>query len=163
MNKKIERIKTSLQIDEDIDLHVTSWVIQRVGWGLMLVVIALAMLGLFGNGVLSEKQVVADDASLRYERFARYESNTSIEVKAMNPPGSLVVAFSAAFARSFKVEQINPEPAEQKIESGSTVYVFKTRGTGEATFFVSPRRRGYVKYDVRVNDTAFHPVSLIYP
>ena len=163
MKEKIERIKTSLQIDEGIDLHIVSWTIQRVGWVLILVVLVLATLGLFGNGVLSERNIRAGDISLRYERFARFQNSTAIEVTASARGGDLTVAFSRDFVGAFKVEEINPEPAGQRIERGSTVYLFRATGSGRATFFVSPRRRGHVKYDVRIDGAEFHPESLIYP
>jgi hypothetical protein len=163
MKEKIERIKTSLQIDEGIDLHIVSWTIQRVGWVLILVMLTLAMLGLFGNGVLSERSIRAGDMSMRYERFARFQNNTAIEVTASAPKGGLTISFSRDFASAFKVEEINPEPAGQRIERGLTVYLFRTTGSGRVTFFVSPRRRGRVEYDVRIDGAEFHPETLIYP
>lgn len=163
MKEEIERIKTSLEIDEDIDLHIKSWTVQRIGWAFMLAVIVLALLGLFGNGVLSERNIVADSTTLIYERFARYENNTPIEVEALNAAGSLTVKFSPAFGEWFKVEQINPEPVEQRVDDGSTVYTFKSGGKAHATFYVSPRKQGQLEYSVRVNAHDFHPATFIYP
>jgi hypothetical protein len=163
MEEKIERIKTSLDIEEGLDLHLRSWAIQRIGWGLIFVVIAFALLGLFGNGVLSEMTLHAGGVSLRYERFIRFENDTPIEVTVSGSNDNMTVAFSHDFAEAFKVENINPEPAGQRLENGSMVYLFKTEGTGQATFFVSARRRGDVEYDVRVNATELHVGSLIYP
>ena len=69
MKGKVERIQTSLQIDEDIDLHIKSWWWQRVGWGFMLSFLLLAISGLFGNGVLSERTLGKGSTSLTYDRL----------------------------------------------------------------------------------------------
>jgi hypothetical protein len=163
VRRKIERIKTSLQIDEDIDLHILGWRLQRIGWSIMLVFLLCASLGLFGSGVLSEKSVTRDGASVKYERFTRYQSDTEVEIRAKSRGGSIVVELPDDFTRNFKIEDMIPEPRQQKIVNGSSIYTFSAEGDGEVTFFVSARERGNVKTAVLVNGVDYSFQTYIYP
>jgi hypothetical protein len=163
MRHSVERVKTSLQIDEDIDLHIRSWVGQRIGWALMFALLISAALGLFGNGALSEMKVSSNGAFLSYERFSRYESNTALEIEASGMGGSISVRLDPEFSRSFKVEKINPEPSGQSIQDGTRIDSFMVGGRGHITYFISPRTRGRSTYTMRVNDSEFRLTQYIYP
>ena len=163
MRGSIERVRTSLQIEEGIDLHITSWIVQRIGWSIMFGVLLAAALGVFGNGVLSEARVSANGASLSYERFCRYENNTALELEAPDKSGSLIVRFNPEFSSVFKVEEINPEPTGQKIQDGARVDFFQVQGHGHITYYVSPRAQGSTHYEMQVNGTSFQLTQYVYP
>src|SRR5919106_6001727 len=71
----------SLQIDQDLAYQQREWLVERVGWIVMLLLIVAAAAGIFGNGVLSRASV-SDGKQLRieYERFAHYLTPTSLKV-----------------------------------------------------------------------------------
>jgi hypothetical protein len=163
MKHSVERIRTSLQIEEDIDLHIRSWIIQRIGWGLMLIFLVLAALGLFGNGFLSEQHVSADGASLTYERFSRYENNTALEIETSARRKSISIHFDPGFAQTFKVEKINPAPSGQKIQDGVRIDSFAVEGRAHITYFLSPRIYGDAAYVLQVNESRFQLAQYIYP
>ena len=163
MANKIERVKTSLEIDEDIDLHTAGWIFQRVGWFLMLAFLVCAALGLFGSGVLSEASYTREGNTIKYERFTRNESDTEVEIKAQSKAGRIEIELPDRFTRSFKVEKVMPEPAEEEIKGGSTIYTFSANGEGEVTLFVTSRQRGDVKTTVRINGTDHPFQTYIYP
>lgn len=163
MKDSVERVQTTLQIEEDIDLHITSWSMQRIGWCMMLAILVSAALGLFGNGVLSEKKLSVNGASISYERFSRYENNTALEIEASDLNGATSVRFDPEFARSFKVEKINPEPSGQKIQGGARIDSFRVEGRGQITYFISPRQRGRRTYGLQVNDSEFRVTQYVYP
>lgn len=163
MRTKIERIKTSLQIDEDIDLHILGWLLQRIGWCIMLAFLLCASLGLFGSGVFSEKSVTREGASVKYERFTRYQSDREVKIRSKSRRGNIEVELPDAFTRNFKIEDMMPEPRQQKILNGSSIYTFSAEGDGEVTFFVSARERGSVKTAVLVNGIEYSFQTYIYP
>jgi hypothetical protein len=163
MRDSIERVRTSLQIEEGIDLHITSWIVQRIGWGLMFGLLLAAALGFFGNGILSETSVSVDGASLSYERFCRYENSTALEIEAPDRSGSLIVRFNPEFSNVFKVEQINPEPSGQKILDGNRVDIFHVHGRGHITYYLSARTQGSTNYEMLVNGTMFRLAQYVYP
>lgn len=163
MKNRPERVQTSLQINEDIDLHRKGWIVQRVGWVLMFIFVLCAALGLFGNGIVSHKNVNKNGISISYERFGRHESNTRIEIDANARNGTIEIVLSGNFTESYKIEKVVPEPAEQKIRHGSKVYVFTAEGPGHLTFFVSALKRGTIRNTLAVNGTDFNLESYIYP
>ena len=163
MNEKIERIKTSLQIEEDINLQIKGWIFQRIGWGLMLIFLMLAALGLFGNGILSKRTLAREGVTINYERFFRYDAETEIEIEVLNAQGNINIAMPASFTRSYKVETIIPEPTVQRINNDSTEYVFAAGGKSKITLFVVTRKRGSIQTTIRVNETGFPLKTFIYP
>lgn len=165
MSKKIERVNSSLQLDEDIGLHETGWVIQRVGWGIMLAVLIFAILGLFGNGMLSEQKVVAGGITVVYEKYLRSETDTEFEIIARDVNGKVQVTLSPQFNDLFKIDRMTPEPSSQNIENGSTILDFSARGEAQLVFFLSTREgnRGNKANSVIVNNTDFTLDHYIYP
>lgn len=163
MAEKVERVKTSLQINEDIDLHVTGWVVQRIGWAVMLTILILSALGLFGNGVLSDRKVAKKGISVAYQRFCRYETETEMEITAQAAGRMIEVILPAAFVEMYNIKSVQPEPETQRIKNGSAVYAFGAEGTGRITIFLSPRKQGDVHPVITVNDTDFELSAFIYP
>ena len=163
MRDSVERVHTSLQIDEDIDLHIRSWIGQRIGWALMFALLASAGLGLFGNGIVSEMNLSVNGTSVSYERFSRFESNTALEIETSDINGSISVRLDPEFARSFKVERINPEPSGEKLQDGTLIDSFTVEGRGHVTYFISPRAQGRTTYTLQVNESEFQLTQYIYP
>jgi hypothetical protein len=163
MLEKIERVKTSLQIQEDIDLHIRGWIFQRIGWLLMLMILISSVLGLFGNGLFSEKLIIRNGSSLTFEQFARRDNETEIEILVPHSSGKIQVALSPAFTEIFKVEHIAPEPREQMLKNGFTVYEFAAEANAQLTFFLTTRKAGRIHSTVQVNDTEFELKQFIYP
>ena len=60
-----------LEISEDIVFQRRSWVMQRVGWGLMALFLATGPTGAFGVGPLSSTSAIREDLKVSYERFPR--------------------------------------------------------------------------------------------
>ena len=60
-----------LQINQDMEHHHTMWVIQRVGWVVMALLLLLALAGLLGNGVVSHITAgeAGDALQLEWERL----------------------------------------------------------------------------------------------
>ncbi|MCK9519893.1 MAG: hypothetical protein M0R74_12850 [Dehalococcoidia bacterium] len=80
--RMVEEMYPGLEIDEDFDFQRRSWVVQRVLWTAGAVVLLAALLGFFGRGVLSstESSTTEDDVVVSYQRFARLQTPTQIEV-----------------------------------------------------------------------------------
>ena len=163
MNKKIERVKTALQIDDNINLHITGWILQRIGWGLMFIFLVCAALGLFGQGVLSRAQISHAGITIKYERFFRREAKMELEIISTRSMNGLQVVLPPDFTRNFEVEGILPQPAEQKISEGSVVMSFAAQGAGEIAFFLKPRQAGNSTATIKINETDFKISQFIYP
>jgi hypothetical protein len=123
-----------LEIDEDPIFQKREWLIQRIGWALMLSVIGSALLGVFGSGPVSKTAInQSDKLSLEYERFARYESPTSLKIK-VNSAGEndeAHIRINRNYLDGVKIEMIVPQPQNVRAEGEWLVYVFKRDGPGE--------------------------------
>lgn len=161
--KAIERVKTSLQIDEDLELHVKGWIFQRIGWALMLLFLILAALGVFGDGMLSGKILTSAGTSVLFEEYLRRDNDTEVEILAPYKDGRLLVVFSPVFTESFKVDRIVPRPAEERTTNGSTVYAFAGEKLGKLTLFLTARKAGRTRITVQVNGIDFEMKQYVYP
>ncbi|HWP35669.1 MAG TPA: hypothetical protein VNM66_08735 [Thermodesulfobacteriota bacterium] len=137
----------SLEVAQDLAVTRRLWTLQRIGWGAMALVVAAALLGLFGSGPLS-RAAAGDERSLRvtYERFARREAATELTLRvAAGAPERVRVWFDRSYLDRFAVEAIAPRPESEDQGPERVVYVFRV-GAAEApvavTFGLRPRRAG---------------------
>jgi hypothetical protein len=100
-----------LPIDDDQQFHRLGWTIQRVGWGLLALFVSSAVLGVYGQGPLSQRTAQSGSLKVEYQRFARREAPS--EVRLEIPPdadGRARFSVDAKFADAMRVSTILPEP-----------------------------------------------------
>jgi hypothetical protein len=163
MPKDIERIRHSLEIEEHLNLHITGWVVQRIGWGAMLVFIVLGSLGLFGDGFLSRQQIIREGVVVHYERFFRIQAETEIRVHATAEANLIEVKLSPAFTENYRIVRTIPEPNDRRLENGSLAFGFPATGSADIVFVVEPATVGSNVSGVIVNDVRFELSAFIYP
>ena len=159
----MEKLKPSLQLEDEIDLHEKGWIAQRIGWLLMLIMLISAALGVFGTGWLSYKTQIAGNNSVSYERFGRFELPMQITIRSQANEGRLTVSIPQSYLHCFKVSQITPEPSDRKTENRSTIYTFEGNDEITAQFYLEPETIGTVRGDIHVNGSLFTPSHFIYP
>lgn len=165
MAGKIERIKPSLAIDDDIDLHIVGWIVQRIGWAVMLIFVMLAAAGLFGDGLLSEERLSEGNTTIEFQKYLRRDSDTEIAISA-SPDGKVVrLGLSDGFNDLYKVERVMPEPEHQSISPSGVEMEFSAAGQARITLFLSVRKHkaGRANVTLFVNGSAFSLSSFTYP
>jgi hypothetical protein len=137
-----EEIK-NLESDQELGFQQREWRAERTGWAIMAAVVLLSLIGLFGDGPISQAtQVGEGGCQLTYERFTR---NTSSSVIMVGLPENSIQKGQASFwidrdyLDGIQIDDISPEPDSTVIEQGRTMYVF---AAGESAF---PRE---VKFDI---------------
>jgi hypothetical protein len=144
MFEGLERVDGS-PVREDPAFQVRAWIVERIGWSAMGLLVVAGLLGAFANGPLSWTEVSDGTLSVRYERILRDEGNGELEIR-IAAIGSLPaeVVLSADFLASHRVMGIEPEPAESKGRpDGSVAYRFDGAGGGVvATIDTRPRGIG---------------------
>lgn len=67
-------------VQEDMPMQQRVWRFERVGWYVLVAIVLLALAGLFGNGPLSDAEVVSQDGRVRveYQRLSRSGTTDSI-------------------------------------------------------------------------------------
>lgn len=88
-----------------------NWWIQRIGWALFLLILVLAVLGLFGEGLLSAARHEGGSATIEFSRCARRGVPTRIvvELHAGSSPSPLVL--SRSFADRLRADSVIPPAA----------------------------------------------------
>jgi hypothetical protein len=128
--------------DADHRFHRSEWRIQRIGWVLVALFLALAGAGLFGNGPLSHAHADNGTGRLDYERFTRYGLSTDLLVTpASSTHGVTRVEISGDYLEAVRVEHITPEPAAVRLAGPNVIYEFASAAPGASiSFHVSPQR-----------------------
>jgi hypothetical protein len=156
-------IKTSLDMEDEIDLHKKGWVVQRVGWIILVLILIAASLGLFGNGLLSKSSAGERNAIIYYERFARFESQTELNLQVQNVADGVEVRIPQSYIHSMEVEKVIPEPTRQRLEPDYLVLFFDAKGSASLSVVFNPERTGTVAAVIEVNGERIPISHFIYP
>lgn len=139
-----------LDIAEDPGFQRKEWTIQRVGWVVMLLIVVLALLGLFGTGPLSSASEEADGGALavEYQRFVRHDgrSTLSFEVDgSLATDNQIELWIAQDYLAEVEVQSVSPEPAETRGAGNRTIFVFTIDDPGaplEVSFSLKPQEMG---------------------
>lgn len=163
-----KRAETSpgLQLDEDLAFQRRSWIGQRIGWGLLALVVIAALLGFLGSGPLSGRETSTADFSMRYDWITRHSSPRTLRFDLQARPGNeRSLWLDAAYAHRLRIREIAPEP-ERVVHSGDRVtYVFLADPSRPLTVRMECEQRGAGIVDGRAGvpggpDTEFTQVVL---
>lgn len=131
---------------------------ERVGWVAMALVVAAALAGLFANGPMSHRSTESDNVSVRYQRFARNQGQTALDVEAQPAAateGKVEIWVDQDFLESYDLESVVPDPKSITTRSGGLVFAFPVEGTDtavKATFTLQPEHSGRHHGAVAVGD-----------
>jgi hypothetical protein len=160
-----------LEIEQDLAFQKRIWCVQRIGWVLIALILAAALLGLFGSGPLSRAEVSTPDGAvqLSYSRFAR--ALAPMRMRLTVQPGLAtedLVEFSLnrQYLHDIKIEQINPEPDMALAAAEGIRYRFQTTANTPlvAEFYLEAQQFGLVRGQLTVTGQA--PLSFwhfVYP
>lgn len=149
-------------VEDEIALHRKGWIVQRIGWGLMFGFLIAAILGLFGEGPLSQKKLQAGNISIEYEKFCRYEHGMEITLES-GKENINTVSIPQEYLKSFRISDIVPEPEKQVAVADHVQYVFGGSQNNIITFYLSPVQRKSVEGIFQVNNKLFTIKQTIYP
>lgn len=119
--------KPSVIIPQDLPFHRRQWLVQRIGWAVALAVLALGMLGLFGDGPLSHMTAGSPALRLEYQRFIRRDDPARIHVEALPDAGGheVALAVSGDYLRALRIESVLPQPERVETTGPDVVFVFR--------------------------------------
>ena len=161
---RIEVVKTDLEINEELELHEKGWRFQRIGWIFIFLLVALSVLGFFGNGLASKTTKTNTEANLAYERFFRREARMEMKVDLSHYTNTPVdIAFPNKYIKHFRIESILPEPTQVKVKDNLVHYFFDGQGSMHITFYLVPQKAGNITGFIRINENQFPINHFIYP
>lgn len=167
MNKKtgntIEPIRHSLELNENIPLHKTGWLIQKIGWGILYTALVLALLGLFGTGPLSHQQKQAGSHVVRYERFMRFESEEELTIQCNQVKDTITLTIPQRYIEYVDIVAIHPLPSRSIITHGQVMHYFPASGNGNIHCTLMAKKTGSITTTIMINNSPVTLSHLIYP
>jgi hypothetical protein len=162
---------SSLEVNEDFEYQEKEWRFERAGWIGMALVILLALLGLFGTGLVSEVSTGEQDGfQVTYPRFGRWASPIEINIRI---PTDLIregpVSFWIAreFIGEFQVEDISPQPDSQELQPDRINFTFNIAEPGqpvEVNLNLTPQTTGLLQGRLGLEEGAQVSIAqIIYP
>ena len=114
--------------DEVMRHHRAAWRVERVGWVVMALVLAAALLGLFGDGPLSRAQAgSARTLSAEYDRLVRSSAPTQLRLlvhPSVATQGEVRLRIDRTLLEHMELDSILPEPARQVAGPHHAEFVF---------------------------------------
>ena len=136
-NRRLDARIGDLDPSRDESIQRTFWQLQRVGWGVMALVLLAGLLGLFGTGPLSRTR--SDPLAplwAEYDRFGRRAGSEEIRVY-LKPVGDradhATFWVDRRFLDSVQVERIAPEPATSRLDGDRVIFEFDRRPPASAS------------------------------
>lgn len=170
MTTEVKNQTFSLQIDDDVAFQKVFWVVQRIGWTILSLIVIFSLFGLTGFGVLSQKEKQQQDVHLQYQTFERNLSPAAMQIsfpEKSTDSGSISLAISTSFLNNYEVQSIVPEPESVSLTKDSYQYEFPVKMPGDnatITFYLEPQTIGFQQGVIRVADTVQIPIEqFIYP
>lgn len=88
------------------------WVIERVGWTAMALLIAVGALGVFARGPLSSAKAVSLDGRLtvEFERFMRSQAPSELKIFFVPKTSTSIIHIAASLVDGLGIQSVRPHP-----------------------------------------------------
>jgi hypothetical protein len=161
----MSRRRAQDDFDSEQIFHENEWRIQRIGWIVLTIFLALAFAGLFGGGPLSHVRVDGAAGSIEYEHFVRSGTSTELVVTpAAAAAGAHRIEIPSEYLEAFRIESITPEPAAVRMSGRHLAYEFAAGAPGSSiSFQIHPQRLWRHRAVVRLDGAPLEIWQLTYP
>jgi hypothetical protein len=126
----------NIDLSQDMVFERREWVLQRVGWVVIALLLVAALLGLLGHGPLTREQAVDINSAswLEYNSVDHYQASSQLKLHV--GPGAasgkqLRVSLNQAYLERIELERVMPEPASQELGEGRVFFVFDVAEPGQ--------------------------------
>jgi len=157
----------NLPIREDMRFQRRSWIVERVGWWVLVLLALIALSGAFGIGPLSWQTARSGSLTVEYERFQRITRLARFTFNISGQTGSESrLHLSEAFQKNFEVSDIQPQPARSSSGPDGLDLTFATDGANAARIVVWAHSRRYGVSDITARVGSEAPASFwvfVYP
>ncbi|MNO45597.1 hypothetical protein D3C76_358660 [compost metagenome] len=156
-------------VEEDMPMQQRVWRFERVGWYVLLLIVLLALAGLFGNGPLSDAQMTSADGRVQveYQRLSRSGTTDNLRITVRGSPGQPVkVLLGGTLLTEASIETMQPEPQVSLSQGKALLLQLGTSEDGIATLYLTLRSEHVGTLDgvVRVGaGSAVHFSTFLFP
>lgn len=154
-----------LELDEDVPLEKLTETLQRIGWGVLILLLGLALAGLFGSGPLSRAVSRSESGAIQlsYDRFDRRLMDGFLQVLVRS---GKTVHFHRSYLEHAEIKGIQPPPAAAQATGDEIAYSFAADLPGplEVEFRVKLKNKtGIARGSIRAGEEAVSFRQLIFP
>ena len=116
-----------LEIDLDRSFQEKMWVVERIGWALMFLIVVAALAGFTGvTGAASSGRAEAAGATIDYPRISRWQTADTLAVDfAESTAGKVEVLIPKAFTKVFAIDGVTPQPSKVTATPEGQLYEFE--------------------------------------
>ena len=120
-----------LEIDLDRTFQEKMWVVERVGWALMFLIVVAALAGFTGvTGAASSARAEAAGAKIDHPRISRWQTADTLAVEFdAGATGKVEVLIPKAFTKVFAIEGVTPEPSKVTATPQGQLFEFELAGS----------------------------------
>lgn len=136
-------------IRENMALQRRTWRFERVGWLALIMLVALALGGLFSKGPLSQVTRSSADGRLQveYQRFSRNGAQESLIVTSHGAPGEMRwLVLGSGLLKGYSIEFQTPEPGPSRSQGQDLLIPMQGDEQGVATLYLTLRSDGVGLY-----------------
>jgi hypothetical protein len=157
MSNKADKARELAEFQAEEKFHRREWLVQRIAWGLLILVIAAGLAGLFGSGPLSKRTMATASGTIEIDRFARRRASEEWRIQpiqAAQEGSQLELRISSSFLERYEIAAIVPEPASTTLDGSDVVFVFDAPAArGTVAFHVEPEHIGRSEGSFVLNDS----------
>lgn len=133
--KAIARARGEFELEDDEPFQRRTWIVQRVGWVLLLVVLTASALGGLGPGLLGRSTAGSPETGLwiEYERIGRQDSPITVALhidRRLVAGDRLHLVLGGDYLRGAELESLLPRPSGGGAAPQGGVLDFDLHGGG---------------------------------
>lgn len=121
-----------IEVEEDLGFLKREWRWQRIGWVGMGLLVVAGLLGAFGNGPLSKRQVGnTAHFAVEYERLLRHGARAELTFQiapALQPDTIVQLILPLSYVRALQLEFTAPQPLQQSMQGQDVMFGFRAAG-----------------------------------
>lgn len=161
-----------LEINQDLEFQYRAWKRQKTAWRIMVLVLLSALMGLLGDGPLSDAKAGEKNEKMwiEYQRLTRFQSLTKLQINLSQDTGNqgeLRINFNRDYMQNSQIQQITPPPYYVETGQKHITYVFRQTQPPQPTtltFYLQPERIGIITAEIQLPEEK--PIKfkqLVYP
>ena len=142
-----------LQLEDHRSYQEKLWTVERCAWLVFIAITLAAALGATGaGGPFSRKLAAIEGGQIDHPRIARWEASDEMAVHFAAVGGPRTLMLSPAFARSFQIEGVQPEPDRvEATPDGQVMHFDATGGPVQVIIHLRPQYPSLATYRVSLN------------
>jgi hypothetical protein len=154
-----------LELGEHPQFERTWQRFQTVIFGLLMLLVVAALLGVFGSGPFAFARSEDGYARVEFQQFASARSQSRLQIEVLNPASAqLSVWIDRKLAKKMGIETAKPQPIASFVEGGGTRYVFPTgAGGGAIEFSGKPMEPGFSRGTIFIDGRSHSLHQLVWP